>query len=620
MRPADYQEVRRKLRERGYLEGRIERFVLRDLAGPGGLPSRLLRSSLKAAVLGGPVLGALLAAAAVSVNRPLLGAEDALLLWVYFSVPAVAVLFTLDLAAALVAGALARRRGARPSDTLQAALLVGIPTLVYLVALWGSQRSPRSGQGGLGLAGDVAFLLAAAVVTFFAASLGGVVSLAGIVGRTGELPLRRRRPLALGVLLLALAAAALFAVRGSGEDPAAGRPPSAFRPMPSGRLVVLGIDGLDEALARALAARGALPALEAARAQGGRWSLPRAAAAPPPEVWTTLLTGTAASVHGVHAVGAERLPGISTPLRAEAGPVPLTAALRFLLPARTVPTSGAGRQVRTVWEVVSLARPVAAVGFWSTWPAETGEAGGYVVSDRALPALLRGAEEGLAVAPAALWPRLRARFAAQRAALLAEAATRFASLTPRARELATESLLIDGWSLEVLGWLLEDERVALGCAYLPGLDILRHRLLDGPASGGGAAVLDAQAALEGYGRWLDARVAPWLSPRAPGRVLVVADAGRGGTEGFVLAAGEGIPPGCRGPALDPPAVAPLALALAGFPSSKELAGTAPRACAPPDLPGPPVATYGRRARSGPLPGGDSDPELVERLKSLGYLR
>jgi len=100
---ADYEEVRRQLRERGYLEGRLERFVLRD-------PRHLLRSSAKAALLGAPVLGALLAAAAVAANRPLLGVRDALVLWLYFTVLAGGVLLALDLAAAGIVGALARRR------------------------------------------------------------------------------------------------------------------------------------------------------------------------------------------------------------------------------------------------------------------------------------------------------------------------------------------------------------------------------------------------------------------------------------------------------------------------------------------------------------------------------
>jgi len=611
----DYEEVRRQLRARGYLEGRLERFVLHD-------PGRPLRSSAKAALLGAPVLGSLLAAAAVAANRPLLSVRDALVLWIYFSLLAGAVLFALDLAAATVVGALARRRGAKPSDALRAALLVGLPTLLYLIALWTTRRS------GAGLAADLAFLGAAALATFFAAWLAGLVSLAGIVGRTGEVPDRRRRPIALAALLLGAAVVAMVAARAGETDPSQGRPASPLHPAPAGRLIVAGIDGLDGELASALSARGALPTLTAAMERGARWPLRRRAGAEPREAWTTLLTGMPAEAHGVRTVGAERLPGMAAPLRAEAGPVPLTAALRFLLPARTVPTSGAQRSVRTVWEVVGLARPAAAVGFWSTWPAATGSPGGYVVSDRALPALLQAQPDGdRVVAPEALWLRLRARFPAQRAALEQEAAARFAGLAPRTRALATESFLIDGWSLDVLAWLLEDDRLAVGCVYLPGLDILRHRLLQGTARGtaGGdaASLLDKQAALEGYARWLDGRLAPLLTLGPGAHALVVADAGRAGGgsgEGFVLALGQGVPPGCTGDRLDPLAAAPLALRLAGFPRSGELPGAPPGTC-PPTLPaGGTVATYGRRPLSPAGEGSASDPQVLERLKSLGYLR
>ena len=80
-----YEEVRRKLVERGYLQGRIERFLLRDLVAAAG-PRALARTSAKAALLGAPILGGLLAASTVAANRPVLGARDALVLWIYFAI------------------------------------------------------------------------------------------------------------------------------------------------------------------------------------------------------------------------------------------------------------------------------------------------------------------------------------------------------------------------------------------------------------------------------------------------------------------------------------------------------------------------------------------------------
>src|SRR5262249_35310089 len=200
-----YDRVRRQLVEHGYLQGPIERFVLRDLASSAAV-AVLLRASLKASLIGGPLLGALLAASTVAANRPALGVRDALVLWAYFSVLAGLTLLVLDLLGALVARAFAKRRGARPSDSVRAGLIVAAPVLAYVVAVWAVGRPER------GVQEDVLFLLGAVVVSAMIAWLAGIVSLAAIVGATGEVPDRSRRaavaavfvlvPLAAGVLLV----------------------------------------------------------------------------------------------------------------------------------------------------------------------------------------------------------------------------------------------------------------------------------------------------------------------------------------------------------------------------------------------------------------------------------
>ena len=71
----------------------------------------MIKTAFRAAMIGGPALGALLAGAVASTNRPLLGISDVPLLWLYFTVLAVIVLFMLDLAAATLVTILARQRG-----------------------------------------------------------------------------------------------------------------------------------------------------------------------------------------------------------------------------------------------------------------------------------------------------------------------------------------------------------------------------------------------------------------------------------------------------------------------------------------------------------------------------
>jgi hypothetical protein len=153
--PERYEDVRRKLVERGYLHGPVERFLLRDLVSAKAHGGGLARTSVKAALLGGPLLGGLLAASTVATNRPALGAQDAFVLWLYFSIVAAAALFALDLIAAVLASAWAARRGARSTDALRAGLIVAVPVLAYLVAIWGRERARST------LVLDVLFLAAA---------------------------------------------------------------------------------------------------------------------------------------------------------------------------------------------------------------------------------------------------------------------------------------------------------------------------------------------------------------------------------------------------------------------------------------------------------------------------
>jgi hypothetical protein len=607
-----YEEVRRKLVERGYLQGRIERFLLRDLFAAAG-PRALARTSAKAATLGAPLLGGLLAASTLAANRPLLGVRDAFVLWFYFGLLAGVALFTLDLLAAGLAAAWARRRGARASDAMRAGLIVAVPVLVYLIVLWAKGRP----EGGLGE--DALFLAGAVATAMLVAWLAGLVSLAGIVGRTGDVPDRNRRSALVALAVLVPVAAAFFVIPAT--RPSGGLrvvPPSPYVAEPrSRRLLVIGVDGLDGALVEAFSERGATERLLALFARGALYPK-RRAPAEPPEIWTTIATGMDANSHGVRSAGVTRLPGVAAPIAVRSGPAAVDAALRFLLPGRTVPASGAARRVRALWEIAGLARPAAVVGWWASWPAR-GTAGdptaGYVVSDRVLAKLLSQGAEDRDTSPASLYARLALDFPRDRAAWRATFDERFSDLSGEVRAFAWESFLIDAFAWKTSLRLLDDPAVSTSMTYLPGLDILRTRLRSRP---------DAFQAIESYVRWLDASIFAELDERRDDLILLVADPGRSaaeGAEGFVAVSGGGAVPLCVGPSIGDLDVAPIALRLAGLPASREMRGRAPDRCFEGAAPAsPPVATWGRRGQPAEAPASDYDPEMVLRLKSLGYLQ
>jgi len=603
-----YQAVRDRLLERGYLEGPIERFMLGDLLSRHSRLERLLRTALKAGAIGAAPLGALLAAAAAMANRPLLGTSDLFLLWVYFTPLAGAALFLLDLVAALIVTALVGKRAARAGDALRAALIVGLPTLLYLLLLWG-QRRPEGG-----LPADLLFLALAVATTLLVATLARLVSLVDLVGRSGQVPARHRAALLLlGVLVpcssLLIVARSVAAPIDQGADAApfelaAGAP----------RLLFVGLDGMDRALIDDLAPLGSVPYLEAALWHGAAFDVRRTRSAEPPQVWTTILTGTTADRHGVKSAGSELLPGVDTPLSRGAGPLPLVSALRFLLPSETVPTIGSGRRVRTLPEIVGLRQPALAIGWWASWPADLEGRAGYVVSDRVLAKLLSDGEADRETAPPELFRRLQEDFEDERTRLRGEFAELFTQpMAGAVRRVVWESFVIDGFNWGVTQRLSEDEALRGIFVYLPGLDILRQRLGRESAT---------RPVLATYVGWLDGLLARALDP-APGRVtLVVADPGRAGTPegGFAVALGHGALPDCRGEELNELDLAPLALALLQFPASRELPGRRPEACLATSKSDPEtISSYGRRGAPDADLSSSYDREMVERLRSLGYL-
>ncbi|MCP3982453.1 MAG: hypothetical protein GY716_24385 [bacterium] len=612
--PPGYEEVRSKLLERGYLDNPLERFLLRD--GDASRP-RPASAALRAAAIGAPLLGLLCAVAVALANRPVVSGLDLPFLWLYFTPVAGLGLFALDLLVAISVGRLARKRGPRPGDTLRAALLVGAPTIVYLLMLWPIRRP--SGRA----LGDLAFLALAVATTLLVAWLAGLVSVAATVGRTGRVPIRRRHLVAILALFFLPLGAGVFALHHAvgGTNDRAASPFQASASTPA--LLLVGIDGLDSNLLERFEPRGVLDNLMALLERSSVHPLDAGPRAEPAAVWTTLLTGMPSTEHGVVGAGSESLPGISTPLRDGGGRLPLVRTLKYLLPSRTVPTTGARRGVRTLPEIVSLAQPSLSVGGWASWPGIPPQAGGfegYVVTDRALPKLLSGADADRDTVPESLFSRLAADFPEDRREILA-ALEAGAGEGGAEEDLIRESWMIDSYHWAATRKLLADDRLRAGFVYLPGLDVLRTRL----RVGGVADVLARRQALDRYLSLLDGLIAN-VERTAPGwSLMLVADPGRQGesdAEGFLaLNSPELARAACVGARMGRLDVVPLALRVLGFPLSAELPGTPVEDClALERLPAAfEVATFGRRSTVGVEEPSPFDPDMVERLRSLGYL-
>ena len=348
-RPAlSLDDARGRLRELGYLDGRVDRFVFRRaFEGRGGL--------FVPALLTGAFAAALASVAAVEAAES--GFAGSLL-------PGLALfahLFAADLipvAAALGLIALLADRVRRPSGP---ALGVGFVAAAVVLALW------VAGSRGLGAgrAGVLPWIVpvAGAALLFASAVRSGFLARAYAHGH--RLPAAPRRGLLLSLVLAGLAvAAAVLAFRGV--------TPEIRPPQPAARaqaVRVLAIDGLalDALSGPAARIRGML--------EGGAVGWWPSSAGSPPEIWTTLATGEPPGVHGVRALERIRPTGSPAALRP---PVGTRWYLAHLAPAAGLatraPVSVRDRRRLAFWEVAASAGlPALAVGWWASgpWPGAT---------------------------------------------------------------------------------------------------------------------------------------------------------------------------------------------------------------------------------------------------------
>jgi hypothetical protein len=386
--PLELEQARRRLRELGYLNGRVERFLFRRaFEGRGGL--------LLPAVGIGAAAAALAAVAAVESADPGFGGSGA--------AGAAAMLalhvFLADLAPALLLALLLGAWAERSRAPEGAATGAGLAAAALLFLLW------IGGVYGLAREVPAAAMLWGVPIAIAALLLSRSVRsgfLARAYARSRVLPSRPRRRVFLAAALAGvLAAVALFASR---SEPRPAAPP---RPSPRGSsVVVIAVDGLD--LDRA--GPESLTGIRALFAKGATGWWPQRAASPP-EIWTDLATGEPASRHGVRALERVRPAGSPLPVRP---PLGTSWYLRGVGPAlglvETAPVSPRDRRSLAFWEVAASAGlPSVAVGWWASgrWPgAEVagneeilqGASDGQAADRRAIEVFLARRKDGQALA------------------------------------------------------------------------------------------------------------------------------------------------------------------------------------------------------------------------------
>jgi Type I phosphodiesterase / nucleotide pyrophosphatase len=635
----DVDDLRARLRELGYLDGGVNRFVLRPVRGGRSLLSGAARSSLRIGLLAALLFGPS-TAIALGVRLPglVIGPRDAVVLAVYLGGLFGVGVAGLSLVATLIIGHLAARpriaavRPGRGRALARAAgAFVALVCLAYMVLWWrtvnpaGTVWSSASWTWPvLAFSTALSMLLGRAVtVSTLAVAAQGAPS-----ARLSRLP-RHSWRLTLGTAAAAFLAAAamLFASTRGEELPVASAP--VIHPVPSGvHLTVVAVDGLDLSFLERLAASGRVPHF--ARLLGGaQLVLPASDAPDPARTWTSLATGQPADVHGVTGIEGRALsgmvgtiPGGDTGMAGAFG-----AATDLIRLTRPTLTTGLQRRSKTFWEVASDGGlQTAVVNWWATWPAAPGR--GIVLSDRATLRLERGGTLDGEINPPSLYASLKSQWPGIRGDVRRQVVAAFTGIDDADAAVLRGAAEQDDLAATLAGRVFPGA-LDLRTLYLSGLDIAQHNLAGGTTESGlpPSALAARVEALERYYEFLDGLLAPLVDDSRAGAVVaLLTDPGRATSRGPGLLAltGGAIRIGARrsGRAAD---VAPTFLYLLGIPISRELPGHARLDLTDDSFASQvalrTVATYGRRIVA-PRPAGSTplDQDMLDRLRSLGYVR
>jgi hypothetical protein len=545
------------------------------------------------------------------------GWNGLLLLALLLSVAFGLVLAGLELITTFVLSSVWLRRAPGKASRLAArgAVALGGVGAIYLGLWWRARRTQLGATGWL----DVLSLV---LITILALSLARLTAVAGtlvvarsaVEGLPSLAPPSRRRLLPLALILI-LATALVVFIRWPAQGALL---PGALEVTPQGRLLVVGIDGLDQQGLTAMAHHEMMPVLRSLMADASVQRVNRDATGGPPAVWTTYATGKASSEHGIAGAQWHSLAGVPAPVQAGGAVViALAQAVDALLPlggqlATPRPVSARIRRNPTIWEVLaSQDIPVAMSHWWATSPLP--ELPGCAASDRAFFLLSAGAEVSGDIKPAddAVW--WGQNFSAWQEEVEKEMVAEHGE--------TSQAMMADRFHADHFLRCLAARRPQHGFLYLWSLDGVQSApsgelsdLLAGPGRVAAAAQLVDDVL---------ARLVEGL--QADDRVVLLLDPGRTRGDGEALMAiwGPGVAVGTGSEAIAADRIMPTLLWLAGFPV--------------PDAPesGPVTESLSPAARSllpvrrvdslggPPSMEGQGNPPLEaetrEYLKSLGYI-
>ncbi len=126
---------------------------------------------------------------------------------------------------------------------------------------------------------------------------------------------------------------------------------------PDGRVLVLGLDGMDPRVIDLLMSEGKMPAFAKIRQEGAHGILESRKPLLSPVIWTTIATGKTPDQHHIgHFTAVNQVTGEQLPVTSQM------------------------RRAKALWNIASERdKTVSVVGWWATWPAETVK--GTIISD-----------------------------------------------------------------------------------------------------------------------------------------------------------------------------------------------------------------------------------------------